>query len=238
MNWKCDYLVFFQGSHNISPFQAALSLRLFRGGVPSELEKLNLASSDRMLCCFKTSISLEVLKANGIKILTEDEPCDCFLKPLRMKISCLVLTVTSVSLLFLFSYRGVLKYQTNLEEHPPGCFNPNKTLRENMTVPKAFEELFPDYTTGPFPEDLSVPEPFVQNNFMRICSEEPKFQSHFPEVCMIRRFRYYKPCQVFPSAITTNYCFSRPDVLIMENIIKTFSGIQRFGGEETICIKP
>lgn len=127
-----------------------------------------------------------------------------------------------MSLLFLFSCRGVLKYQTNLEEHPPGCFNPNKTLRQNMTVPRAFEELFPDYTTEPFPEDL-VPEPFVQNSFMRICSEEPKFQSHFPEVCMIRHFRYYKPCQVFQSAITTNYCFSRPDVLIMENIIKNHS---------------
>lgn len=149
-----------------------------------------------------------------------------------MKRSGLVLAITSVSLLFFFSCRGVLKYQTNLEEHPPGCFNPNKTLRENMTVPKAFEEPFPNHTTEPFPEDLSVPEPFVQNNFMRICSEEPKFQSHFPEVCMIRRFRYYKPCQVFQSAITTNYCFPRPDVLIMENIIKTFSGIQRFGGEK------
>lgn len=135
-------------------------------------------------------------------------------------------------LLFFFSCRGVLKYQTNLEEHPPGCFNPNKTLLGNMTVPKPFEELFPDYTTEPFPEDLTFPEPLVQSNFMRICSKEPKFQSHFPEVCMIRHFRYYKPCQVFQSAITTNYCFSRPDVLIMENIIKTFSGIQRSGGEK------
>ncbi|XP_064361222.1 NADPH oxidase 4 isoform X8 [Dromaius novaehollandiae] len=98
---------------------------------------------------------------------------------------------------------GVLKYQSNLEEHPPGCFNPNKTLRENMTVPKAFEETFPAYTTEPFPEDLSVPEPFVQNNFVRICSEEPKFQSHFPETwfwisgplclyCVERLYRYIR----------------------------------------------
>uniref|UniRef100_A0A8B9PCI7 NADPH oxidase 4 n=1 Tax=Apteryx owenii TaxID=8824 RepID=A0A8B9PCI7_APTOW len=98
---------------------------------------------------------------------------------------------------------GVLKYQSNLEEHPPGCFNPNKTLRENMTVPKAFDETFPDYTTEPFPEDLSVPEPFVQSNFVRICSEEPKFQSHFPETwfwisgplclyCVERLYRYIR----------------------------------------------
>uniref|UniRef100_A0A8B9QPA5 NADPH oxidase 4 n=1 Tax=Anas platyrhynchos TaxID=8839 RepID=A0A8B9QPA5_ANAPL len=76
-------------------------------------------------------------------------------------------------LLMLHVSGGVLKYQTNLEEHPPGCFNPNKTLRENMTVPKAFEEPFPNHTTEPFPEDLSVPEPFVQNNFMRICNFAP-----------------------------------------------------------------
>nr|XP_009687389.1 PREDICTED: NADPH oxidase 4 isoform X2 [Struthio camelus australis] len=102
-----------------------------------------------------------------------------------------------------YAIRGVLKYQSNLEEHPPGCFNPNKTLRENTTVPKAFEELFPDYTTEPFPEDLSVPEPFVQNNFVRICSKEPKFQSHFPETwfwisgplclyCVERLYRYIR----------------------------------------------
>lgn len=113
-----------------------------------------------------------------------------FWSPSWMKMSCLLSTVTLVSSLFLFPCRGVLKYQTNLEEHPPGCFNPNKTLLQNLTVPKAFEELFPDYTTEPFPENLPVPEPFVQSSFMRVCSEEPKFQSHFPEVCMIRHFRY------------------------------------------------
>ncbi|NXX91665.1 NOX4 oxidase, partial [Centropus bengalensis] len=106
-------------------------------------------------------------------------------------------------LLMLHVSGGVLKYQTNLEEHPPGCFNPNKTLQDNMTVPKTVEELLPGYNTKPFPEDLSVPEPFVQNNFMRICSEEPKFQSHFPETwfwisgplclyCMERLYRYIR----------------------------------------------
>ncbi|KAJ7423811.1 NADPH oxidase 4 [Pitangus sulphuratus] len=106
-------------------------------------------------------------------------------------------------LLMLHVSGGVLKYQTNLQEHPPGCFNPNKTSRQNLTEPKAFEELFPDYTTEPFPEDLPVPEPFVQNHFMRICSEEPKFQSHFPETwfwisgplclyCVERLYRYIR----------------------------------------------
>ncbi|GAB0180801.1 NADPH oxidase 4 [Grus japonensis] len=118
-----------------------------------------------------------------------------------------------------FCYWGVLKYQTNLEEHPPGCFNPNKTLRENMTVPKAFEETFPDYTTEPFPEDLSIPEPFVQNNFMRICSEEPKFQSHFPEVCMIRRFRLYRYIRS-NKPVTVTSVISHPSNVLEVRMVK------------------
>lgn len=137
---------------------------------------------------------------------------------------------------FFFSCRGVLKYQINIQQHPPGCFNPNKTLQETIPEPKVFEESFPEYATQPFPEGLAETDSFVQTKFERICTEEPKFQSHFPEVCMIRHFRYYKQCQDFQSAITTNYCFSRPDGLIMENIIKSFSDICSFGGEKnSLC---
>ncbi|EMP32665.1 NADPH oxidase 4 [Chelonia mydas] len=102
---------------------------------------------------------------------------------------------------------GVLKYQTNLEEHPPGCFHPNTTLREDIPVPGTFEEPFPEYAPEPFPAEL---EPFAQNNFVRICAEEPKFQSHFPETwlwisgplclyCAERLYRYirsYKPATI------------------------------------------
>ncbi|XP_053871654.1 NADPH oxidase 4 isoform X1 [Malaclemys terrapin pileata] len=102
---------------------------------------------------------------------------------------------------------GVLKYQTNLEEHPPGCFHPNTTLQEDIPVPRIFEEPFPEYAPEPFPAE---PEPFVQNNVVRICTEEPKFQSHFPETwlwisgplclyCAERLYRYirsYKPVTI------------------------------------------
>ncbi|XP_009862693.1 PREDICTED: NADPH oxidase 4 isoform X2 [Apaloderma vittatum] len=130
-------------------------------------------------------------------------------------------------LLMLHVSGGVLKYQTNLEEHPPGCFNPNKTLRQNMTVPKAFEEPFPDYTTEPFPEDLPVPETFVQNSFMRVCSEEPKFQSHFPETwfwisgplclyCVERLYRYIRSNK--PVTITS--VISHPSNVLEVRMVK------------------
>ncbi|XP_010000920.1 PREDICTED: NADPH oxidase 4 isoform X2 [Chaetura pelagica] len=130
-------------------------------------------------------------------------------------------------LLMLHVSGGVLKYQTNLEEHPPGCFNPNKTLQENMTAPKAFEETFPNYTTEPFPEGLSVPEPFVQNNFMRICSREPKFQSHFPETwfwisgplclyCIERLYRYIRSNK--PVTITS--VISHPSNVLEVRMVK------------------
>ncbi|XP_032624634.1 NADPH oxidase 4 isoform X2 [Chelonoidis abingdonii] len=101
---------------------------------------------------------------------------------------------------------GVLKYQINLEEHPPGCFHPNTTLQEDIPAPGILEEPFPEYTPEPFPAE---PEPFVQNN-VRICTQEPKFQSHFPETwlwisgplclyCAERLYRYirsYKPVTI------------------------------------------
>ncbi|XP_059577773.1 NADPH oxidase 4 isoform X7 [Alligator mississippiensis] len=76
---------------------------------------------------------------------------------------------------------GVLKYQINIQQHPPGCFNPNKTLQETIPEPKVFEESFPEYATQPFPEGLAETDSFVQTKFERICTEEPKFQSHYPE---------------------------------------------------------
>ncbi|KYO28533.1 NADPH oxidase 4 isoform A [Alligator mississippiensis] len=134
---------------------------------------------------------------------------------------------------------GVLKYQINIQQHPPGCFNPNKTLQETIPEPKVFEESFPEYATQPFPEGLAETDSFVQTKFERICTEEPKFQSHFPETwlwisgplclyCAERLYRYIRsnkpvtitsvishPCNVLELRMMKNNFKARPGQYII-----------------------
>nr|XP_054295358.1 NADPH oxidase 4 isoform X3 [Pongo pygmaeus] len=72
---------------------------------------------------------------------------------------------------------GLLKYQTNLDTHPPGCISLNRTSSQNISLPEYFSERFHE----PFPEGFSKPEEFTQNTFVKICMEEPRFQANFPQ---------------------------------------------------------
>ncbi|XP_067842432.1 NADPH oxidase 4 isoform X3 [Heptranchias perlo] len=98
-------------------------------------------------------------------------------------------------LLLLHVTGGMLKYQTNLDEHPPGCIDPNKTLIDDFPGP--------EYPAEPFPEGYAEPEPGMENNFERVCTEAPKFQSNLQETwfwvsgplclyCAERLYRYIR----------------------------------------------
>uniref|UniRef100_A0ABM5FW96 NADPH oxidase 4 isoform X1 n=2 Tax=Pogona vitticeps TaxID=103695 RepID=A0ABM5FW96_9SAUR len=102
-------------------------------------------------------------------------------------------------LLMLHVSGGVLKYQTNLKEHPPGCFNPNATIQESRRLAVGFEKSLPANALEPFPGGFVETAPLLKNRF--VCSEEPKFQAHFPETwlwisgplclyCAERLYRY------------------------------------------------
>uniref|UniRef100_A0A8D0GL07 NADPH oxidase 4 n=1 Tax=Sphenodon punctatus TaxID=8508 RepID=A0A8D0GL07_SPHPU len=106
-------------------------------------------------------------------------------------------------LLILHASGGVLKYQTNLEKHPPGCSYHNTTLQQEILVPEVFEKTFSENPPKPFPERGAEPDPFIQNHFVKICTEDPRFQSHFPETwlwisgplclyCAERLYRYIR----------------------------------------------
>ncbi|XP_060627108.2 NADPH oxidase 4 isoform X1 [Anolis sagrei] len=102
-------------------------------------------------------------------------------------------------LLMLHVSGGVLKYQTNVKEHPPGCFNPNRTIQEGNRFAGDFEKSHPANALEPFPRRLVEMEPLLRSSI--VCIEEPKFQAHFPETwlwisgplclyCAERLYRY------------------------------------------------
>nr|XP_003468624.1 NADPH oxidase 4 [Cavia porcellus] len=74
-------------------------------------------------------------------------------------------------LLMLHVSGGLLKYQTNLDTHPPGCIFPNRTCCQDVSLPEHLSEHFHE----PLPEELD------QNTFVKICMEEPRFQANFPQ---------------------------------------------------------
>ncbi|XP_006627894.1 NADPH oxidase 4 isoform X2 [Lepisosteus oculatus] len=124
---------------------------------------------------------------------------------------------------------GVLKYQTNVDAHPPGCFRPNKTIQN----PRSKMKPAPD----PFFDDL--PASSITDNFNRICKEEPHFQHHFPETwlwvsgplclyCAERLYRYIRssapvtivsvvshPCDVIEVRMVKNNFRARPGQYIV-----------------------
>ncbi|XP_010826924.1 PREDICTED: NADPH oxidase 4-like [Bison bison bison] len=80
-------------------------------------------------------------------------------------------------LLMLHVSGGLLKYQTNLDTHPPGCINLNGTHYQNTHLPEHLSEHF----HKSFPGGFSKPDELTQNAFVKICMEEPRFQANFPQ---------------------------------------------------------
>lgn len=79
------------------------------------------------------------------------------------------------------NFRGLLKYQTNLDTHPPGCINLNGTHYQNTHLPEHLSEHFHES----FPGGFSKPDELTQNTFVKICMEEPRFQANFPQVRLV-----------------------------------------------------
>ncbi|XP_022369795.1 NADPH oxidase 4 isoform X1 [Enhydra lutris kenyoni] len=80
-------------------------------------------------------------------------------------------------LLMLHVSGGLLKYQANLDTHPPGCINPNGTRYQNVHLPDHSLEHFHESFSG----GLSKPDELTKNRSVNICMEEPRFQANFPQ---------------------------------------------------------
>ncbi|XP_012891275.1 PREDICTED: NADPH oxidase 4-like [Dipodomys ordii] len=79
-------------------------------------------------------------------------------------------------LLMLHVSGGLLKYQTNLDTHPPGCMNLNRTRYQEVLLGN-LPQYFPDSSLGGF-STLEEPN---RNTLVKICVEEPRFQANFPQ---------------------------------------------------------
>eukprot|EP00071_Canis_lupus_P025152 XP_013977921.1 NADPH oxidase 4 [Canis lupus familiaris] len=84
-------------------------------------------------------------------------------------------------LLMLHVSGGLLKYQANLDTHPPGCININGTRYQNIHLPNYRSEHFHES----FPGGLSKPDELTQNRSVNICMEEPRFQANFPQQVVV-----------------------------------------------------
>ncbi|KAB0357336.1 hypothetical protein FD754_001492, partial [Muntiacus muntjak] len=90
---------------------------------------------------------------------------------------CMVLVLFLMITASTYAIRGLLKYQTNLDTHPPGCMNLNGTHYQNTHLPEHFSEHFHESSPGGF----SKPDELTQNMSVKICMEEPRFQANFPQ---------------------------------------------------------
>ncbi|XP_008151834.1 NADPH oxidase 4 [Eptesicus fuscus] len=80
-------------------------------------------------------------------------------------------------LLMLHVSGGLLKYQTNIDTHPPGCIDLNGTRYRNTHLPENLSE----HVHESFPEGFSKPDEVTRNTSVKICQEEPRFQANFPQ---------------------------------------------------------
>uniref|UniRef100_A0A1D5RDY8 NADPH oxidase 4 n=1 Tax=Macaca mulatta TaxID=9544 RepID=A0A1D5RDY8_MACMU len=148
---------------------------------------------------FSVNYSEDFVELNAARYRNEDPRKLLFTTVPGLTGVCMVVVLFLMITASTYAIRGLLKYQTNLDTHPPGCISLNRTSSQNISLP----EYFPEHFHEPFPEEFSKPEEFTQNTFVKICMEEPRFQANFPQTwlwisgplclyCAERLYRYIR----------------------------------------------
>ncbi|XP_036993508.2 NADPH oxidase 4 isoform X2 [Artibeus jamaicensis] len=126
-------------------------------------------------------------------------------------------------LLMLHVSGGLLKYQTNLDTHPPGCINLNRTRNRSIDLPEYLSEHFHES----FPGGFSNPDEVTRNTSVKICMEEPRFQANFPQtwlwisgpLCLYCAERLYR-CIRSNKPVTITSVISHPSDVMEIRMVK------------------
>ncbi|XP_006092979.1 NADPH oxidase 4 [Myotis lucifugus] len=126
-------------------------------------------------------------------------------------------------LLMLHVSGGLLKYQTNIDTHPPGCINLNGTRYRNTHLPENLSEHFHES----FPGGFSKPDEVTRNTSVKICQEEPRFQANFPQtwlwisgpLCLYCAERLYR-CIRSNKPVTITSVISHPSDVMEIRMVK------------------
>ncbi|XP_029412267.1 NADPH oxidase 4 isoform X3 [Nannospalax galili] len=126
---------------------------------------------------FSVNYSEDFIELNAARYQNEDPRKLLFTTVPGLTGVCMVLVLFLMVTASTYAIRGLLKYQTNVQTHPPGCINSSRTQSQDIFLPEYLSENF----HGPLPEGFSKPEERNQKTFVKICLEEPRFQAHFPQ---------------------------------------------------------
>ncbi|CAH2225550.1 NADPH oxidase 4 isoform X1 [Pelobates cultripes] len=160
-------------------------------------------------------------------------------------------------LLLIHASGGVLKYQSNLEEHPPGCHHLNRTKKDYIPLTDTFGEQLPEMSSGTV---SGQEELLIKNASERICTKQPVFQPHFPETwlwisgplclyCAERLYRFIRsskpvnvtsvihhPCNVVEIRMTKENFKARPGQYIILHCPRV-SSLENHPFTMTMCPK-
>ncbi|XP_044130013.1 NADPH oxidase 4-like [Bufo gargarizans] len=143
-------------------------------------------------------------------------------------------------LLLVHASGGVLKYQTNLDEHPPGCLQLNRTMKYYAPLTELNGETYLLNTEKLAPSPFNIHgELLINDSTLRICTKDPAFHFHFPETwlwisaplclyCAERLYRYLRstkpvtitsvihhPCNVIEIRMIKDHFKARPGQYII-----------------------